>query len=244
MATADIKGLVREALYASRSLSGKKEVRKNRFGDYAMLADIQAEKLVIDKLQGLPLRFVSEEHGIFDNCKNPQYLAILDGLDGSYNFKNNTGKYGTMLAILKGLEPRYDDYITGGIMEHTTGTLVTGGMVSGNIDFSDKPKYIDNHYEINVKTFSSLDNLQCLNASCIHYMELIQGRADLVLECTRKNNLEIAVAYGLVKDSGGVFVTLDGKSLGRKKYQEFGKEHIPVIAASSMELANKVIHLV
>jgi fructose-1,6-bisphosphatase/inositol monophosphatase family enzyme len=43
----------------------------------------------------------------------------------------------------------------------------------------------------------------------------------LALECTRKGNLEIAVAYGLIREAGGVMTTADGEDLGPKGYQTF-----------------------
>ena len=66
---------------------------------------------------------------------------------------------------------------------------------------------------------------------------------DLVLECTGKQNLEFAAAYGLVRESGGEMVDLrEGRSLGDKRYFGFEREkHIPVIAASTGELARKLI---
>jgi fructose-1,6-bisphosphatase/inositol monophosphatase family enzyme len=80
------------------------------------------------------------------------------------------------------------------------------------------------------------------NSSAVHYADLASGKADLVLECTRKGNLEIAVAFGLVNEAGGVIATIDGVSIKDKKYLELGqKKHIPVISASTMELANELI---
>lgn len=54
------------------------------------------------------------------------------------------------------------------------------------------------------------------NSSAIHYVDLAQGKVDLVLECTRKRNLEIAVAFGLINETNGIIVTIDGKSIKNK----------------------------
>ena len=72
------------------------------------------------------------------------------------------------------------------------------------------------------------------------YLRLLLGEADLVLECTRKGNLEIATAYGLITEAGGVMVTADGEDLGKQRYFEYGQreeEFLPVITAATKELA-------
>jgi hypothetical protein len=54
--------------------------------------------------------------------------------------------------------------------------------------------------------------------------------------------LEIAIANGLIKESGGVMVTLDRENLGEERFLNFGQEnHIPVISASTIELAEQLI---
>lgn len=64
------------------------------------------------------------------------------------------------------------------------------------------------------------------------------------MECTRKHNLEIAVAYPLVTLAGGIFVTMDGKSAG-DKYLQFGqKDKTPVVASTSENLAKELIDYV
>ena len=76
------------------------------------------------------------------------------------------------------------------------------------------------------------------DSSCVHYVDVASGMADLALECTRKGNLEFAVAYGLINESGGVMMSIDGEYFGDKKYLEFGQDkNIPTITASTKELA-------
>ncbi|MBI2020925.1 hypothetical protein HYS99_00235 [Candidatus Giovannonibacteria bacterium] len=83
-----------------------------------------------------------------------------------------------------------------------------------------------------------------LGSSAIFYVDLITGKTDVVIECTRKKNLEIGVAYGLVRGAGGVMVDIDGNDLGEKKYLEWGQnEELPVISAANMELARQMINV-
>ncbi|MDP2749730.1 MAG: inositol monophosphatase family protein [Nanoarchaeota archaeon] len=252
---------------------GEEIMPKNQFGDTALRADIEAENAVMEVFRNnkIPIRFFSEEHGTVDLCKNPSYLGVLDGLDGSVVYKSARGKdrYGTMLGVFAGANPSYDDYLFSGIIEHSTKKLYfairgMGSYVMENeksvriacsgqhvLDKNNTLIYADEMYDrafgvtIIKDTFlSKLREFHFLNhpASEVHYVDLAFGDADLVLDCTRKNNLEIAAAYGLVREAGGVMMTLDGKSIGLKKYLEFGqKENIPVVSAATEALANALI---
>ena len=245
---------------------GLEEIEKNRFGDVALRVDVEAEESVIDVLreEGLPIRIISEEHGTLDLVKDPIYLGLLDGIDGTRVYKEarGRGRYGTMFGILSNLDPRYSDYLASGVVEHSTKRLFfaskDGGSFlmgrrktlpiycSGTTQLDPQTRiYVDEMLPFNVETFS--ENLQefeisCLKASCVHYIDLASGNSDLVLECTRKGNLEIAIAYGLINESGGVMVSSDGIDLGERMYLEFGQdEQLPVITASTGQLAKKLI---
>lgn len=64
----------------------------------------------------------------------------------------------------------------------------------------------------------------------------------MALECTRKGNLEIAVAYGLETEAGAVIVDMKGEDIGDKRYLDFGqKEQLPIITASTQDLALRLI---
>ena len=105
--------------------------------------------------------------------------------------------------------------------------------------------YIDEYFEVNRETFSKKlkgFNTHYGGSSAVYYADVASGAADLALECTRKNNLEIAIAYGLEMEAGAVMVGLDGASLGDKKYLEFGqKEKVPIITAATRELAERLL---
>ena len=81
---------------------------------------------------------------------------------------------------------------------------------------------------------------ECSRAT--HYVDLASGNADLILECTRKGNLEMAAAYGLITEAGGVMVTSDGFSIKNKRYLELGqKDYLPIVIASTIELAKELL---
>jgi len=266
-----IEGLQRALLVHDQlGAAGEEPVRKNEFGDTALRVDVACEKAILDFLREtrIPIRVISEEHGQVDIGEHPRYVGILDGLDGSSAYKKERGRarYGTMFGIFNGLDPKYRDYVASGIMEQPTqrlffarkgrGAFVATGNIHTPIHSSGRTHldtetriYIDEYFKINRETFS--DKLRTVRlkpeafsseSSAVYYADVACGAADLALECTRKNNLEIAVAYGLEREAGAVMVDLEGVDIGDKKYLEFGQqEKIPIITAATRELAKNLI---
>lgn len=256
--------------------SGLQKVATNRFGETSLRADYEAEQNILDVLRShrIPITVVSEEHGrvVMGN----KLLGILDGLDGTnryvaYRQGDDSARYGTMFAVLDGSNPRYMDFLVGGIIEHAPPRLVfvEGGAgyvhdfmnskesrlrTSGKRSVDGKTRVYVDYWEgqapgtrqVVKETF--IDRLPeglgyaCLRASEAHYVDLVTGQADLVMETTRKGNLEMGVAWGIVKAAGGVMVTLDGEPIGPRKFLHFGQEQlVPFIAAATKELADDAI---
>ena len=242
----------------------------NQFGEVKERGDVEAEKAVIDTLRKakVPIRIYSEEHGLVDAGTNPQYLGVLDGLDGPPSNKN---RYGTMFGIFSNTNPKYGDYLFSGIMEHNPQRLFFVSRGKGSFVISADGKRQPIHCSKNTKldrkstriyadvvfdeamnstfirdTFLSKlrgFDVNYLLSSAAHYADLASGQVDLVLECTRKLNLEIAASFGLVNEAGGVMLANDGTNLYNKKYLQFGQTtYIPVITASTKELAGQLIN--
>lgn len=249
---------------------GLETLQKNQFGETSLRADWDSEKIIIGnfKVNEQSIRFISEEHGTFDIGKNPGFLAVLDGLDGSnvYVKTQGKGRVGTMLGIYSGINPRFGDFVFGGIMEFPTGRLyladfkrrtiednLQSGMdrqirTSGIKSLKDAKIFLDEGVSQNLDFYKRIKQefkTYYFGSSAIYYADLAAGRADVVLECTRKNNLEIAAAYPIIKQAGGVMIGPDGKDIGEKYYLEFGQnEHIPVITAANPQLASEVLSLI
>jgi len=270
----EIERIFKKALYKvylnHENLGNKgEEIIKNyRFREETLLADWEAEKVVINTLreERFPAEIVSEEHGVVILDNNAKYLVLIDGIDGTRVFKESDGRgrYGTIISVFETTNPKYEDSLFGGIVEHSTNRLFYGLKGKGSfLEFlrtGNKEKihcsgvkklrntrriYIDESFEINKRIFSdNLDNFNtlCLWASAAHYIDTALGVSDLALECTRKGNLEIASSYRLIKEAGGVMVDLHGNSLESERYLNWGQiETIPVITAATKELAKDLI---
>lgn len=248
-------GALRSAYQTHEQLgdSGKIKVKKNQYGETALRGDVECEGAVIESVRasGLPLRIISEEHGTVDLTSNPEFIGILDGIDGTKEYveKGSLGRYGTMFGIFEGLNPKYEDYIFNSSMEHPKKRLFFssrgGGAFVSGVDGNERPINTSNMKKLDRKAliycdfdsgFSETDlyektflskmrdfNLAEHYASQTHYVGVASGEAALALEFTRKGNLEIAVGFGLVKEAGGGIVDIEGRDLGGMRYLEFGQ---------------------
>lgn len=242
--------------------------KRNQFGETAIKADIEAENVITEALKFdiTPAKVISEEHGTFDILDNPKLLVIIDGLDGSKRYAQTKGKsrVSTMLAVLNGINPLYGDYIYCGMVEHNTGRLLYASKGSGckllNLKSTkikqvtcaqtttlddDTKMYIDSPYPGTDALFARVLGQfkpMLADSSAAAYIDVAIGTADLNLESTRKGNLEAAVSFGIINESGGVMVDKKGESLGTKKYFEFGqKDQQAIVTASTFELAKEVV---
>jgi fructose-1,6-bisphosphatase/inositol monophosphatase family enzyme len=253
-------------LHESLGQSGEETVEKNQFGETALRIDMESEEAVLQALRDsrVPIRVIAEEHGTVDITPNPLYLGVLDGLDGTNRYQAGRGveRYGTMFGVFSSLNPSYDDYLSAGIMEHSTGRLFIANKGEGSFVMANNERlpihasgrehldehtkmYINQYWEVCRKLFS--ERLGALafkdpRAYAAYFSDLASGAVDLVVSSTGKNNLELAIGYGLIRESGGVLVDMRGQSLGEEKYLEYGqKDELPVIASSSEHLARELI---
>ena len=244
---------------------GEERVEKNQFGETALRADIEAEKTVINSLRqsGIPIIINSEEHRLVSLSEKPLYYGVLDGIDGSveYETTHGQGRYGSMLGIFQSENPTYGDYLFQGIMEHATQSLYFALKGKGAfLQTYDTVSQISTsrlkHFDQNTRVYFSEGDFDTfgadknpfiralqgirytrLGSTASHYADLASGRVDIVIEPTRKGNLEPAAAYGLIAEAGGVIGTITGGLLQDKKFKEFGqKESVPLIAAATPEL--------
>ncbi len=112
---------------------GKKKERINAHGEIALTADLECGKAILDTLKNvnMPIRVYSEEDGIVNIGEGePEYIGVLDGLDGTgaytgawKKFGRTNGRYGTLFGIFNGTNPFFSDYAVSVFMEHPTKTM-------------------------------------------------------------------------------------------------------------------------
>lgn len=255
--------------------TGKQVLRKNQFGQDTLEADWQAEEVVLNHLRALkiPIRVISEEHGVVDIGRelgqDSIYTGILDGLDGTKVYKEGSGRYGSMFAIFQGLNPRYRDYISCGILEYPDSRILSVTKGEGTCLLEENKKKqvrtsrvkdfdpesirveVDGSYEGNAQfaaaRLSGLKHVRVADlSSSIYYFDLATGAVDMVVVSTRKGNLEMMAAYGIVREAFGVMTDAEGNDLGNKKYLEYGQgenERFIVLSFASRGLCKSILKL-
>jgi fructose-1,6-bisphosphatase/inositol monophosphatase family enzyme len=221
---------------------------------------------------GISVLFDSEEHEEYLVGSNPKLFAPTDGLDGTNRYIAGRGtlRYGTTFGLYDGLDPNYSDYIFGGIIVHSTKQIFYAGRDMGAFEMNANGISVpiktssttevdpqitrlyadtlyDEEYKIDVitsklkKNFADFD-IQCLRAACIHLADLVSGKVDAVIESTRKGNLEIGAAFGIINEAGGVILDISGHNLKNEKFRSYGqREDIPIVDAANLELAQKLV---
>ena len=237
-------------------------IRKNQFGETTLRMDFEAEEIVLESLRkfSIPTLVHSEEHGKVKLNGTPSFLATIDGLDGSSAYKKNfrQARCGTMFSLFSNTKPMYEDSLISISSDFSNGNIYWAlkgkgafkqiGKEALPIKTTDKKAlnentfiYVDEGVEVNKEYFSKrITNFNIHHAlsSAVHWIDLASGKADIVAECTRKGNLEISCAYRLIREAGGVIVTMDKEDIGSKQFLSFGQnEHIPLVGAASKNLA-------
>ena len=87
---------------ASRGPERGRIVGTGASGDKTLVADRDAERVILDRLSEVPrLRILSEEKGSVGK-RDADYIAIVDPLDGSSNFQRGIPFYCVSIGIVEG----------------------------------------------------------------------------------------------------------------------------------------------
>ncbi len=256
-------------------IAGIKKSALNQHGEMAVHGDVACEKAVIGvcREHKLAINIHSEEHGLTSMYKPAIYTAVLDGIDGSRAYIESWGHgmYSTMFAIFDGTDPRYGDYLAGGMMFHATKRLYYASKGQGALvrdletgadtrihcaaspatlneaaicmDNPSDPAYAGILTPV-LNRFPESQTVKRPRGRSESWMEIASGVAHGTIEGTGKGNLEIAVAYPLIVEAGGVVVDSAGKSIGEQKYLSFGQQkgkHQLIIGACSQDMADMII---
>ncbi len=139
---------------------------------------------------------------------------------------------------------------------HTNTNERVKAATSGRTVFDENTRVIINSYPNNRESYGlMLERLfarnlpsgmawKSMGSTAAHYYHLATGSVDIVIEATRKQNLELAVGYPIINALGGTIVTEDGRSIGWHSYEKWGQDPtmpIPTIAAATPELAKSFL---
>ena len=219
----------------------KLQVSEKGPGDFVTVSDKRAEKIIIGELEKSEYSFLTEESGIIEG-KNKDKRWIVDPIDGTFNFLNGLPHFAISVAyeekgeIVSGIifDPIKNEMFSaekgnGAYLNNSrirvsnksdfqNACLVTGGPNSRS---KKKEAVLEEYKNISMKTFA---HIRKSGSAALDMAYVSAGRYDGYWQ-RDLNYWDIAAGMIIVKESGG-FV----KS---KKWEEFGKEKVDIIASNS-----------
>ena len=243
--------------------------KKNRFGDMAMRADVEAEEIILNslvnysKINKFNLIYKGEEmgEGTIDNG-NKDLFAVFDGLDGSSNYLNkNDFGYGTMVAVSEVTDPKYNDFIVAGLamMEEekiviavkNEGVYVYDVATKNNekLDnfpseekFDDSKVLANKYFPEEISAYGNNPWIMTGSTAWSIYSICAGGKFNGLIEVTRKGNLEQPILYLMITSLGGVMVDISGNSIGNYNFNTWGQsEKLFVITSKNNSIVSEIL---
>ena len=234
----------------------------NPYGDRILLLDIKAEDEIIAVLQssGIDFTILSEEKGIIGTDKKPEYLALVDPIDGSANLKRGIPLVSIGIAVVP-----YKDIMTSddaeisiidSVFTDEIYIAIKGKGVTRNgkrvkvaepialenaiISYDTKRTFDPSFVESSVRTIKSVHDTRRTASNLLDLCWTAAGFLDAMVDV--RNLLPIIHLCGthMVFEAGGYVVGLNGErfvsSLESDVMMNF-------VAASNEQLAKRILRV-
>ena len=219
----------------------KLQVSEKGPGDFVTASDKRAEKIIIGELEKSEYSFLTEESGVIEG-KNKDKRWIIDPIDGTFNFLNGLPHFAISVAyedngeIVSGLifDPITNEMFSaekgnGAYLNNSrirvsnksdfqNSCLVTGGPNSRS---KKKEAVLEEYKQLSMKIFA---HIRKSGSAALDMAYVGAGRYDGYWQ-KELNYWDIAAGIIIVKESGGFVES--------KKWEEFGKEKVDIIASNS-----------
>ena len=219
----------------------KLQVSEKGPGDFVTASDKRAEKIIIGELEKSEYSFLTEESGVIEG-KNKDKRWIIDPIDGTFNFLNGLPHFAISVAyeengeIVSGIifdpiknEMFFAEKGNGAYLNNSrirvsnksdfqNSCLVTGGPNSRS---KKKEAVLEEYKQLSMKIFA---HIRKSGSAALDMAYVGAGRYDGYWQ-KELNYWDIAAGIIIVKESGGFVES--------KKWEEFGKEKVDIIASNS-----------
>ncbi len=224
---------VRESIV---DFAGKKEawkIVKKTKRDSTKMIDKIAENAIISSIKNYKVKaaVLSEEIGFVKLCEDPEFIFVVDPIDGTYNSLVNLPFYSVSIAVAK-----YSHYPTFADIKYAT----VMNLYTGDVFYAEKSKgaMFNNEY---IKKYNG-------DAYCIYFQELDDKKFRLASKIAKNaskirsfgsvalelcyvalgvfealvdirgsiRNVDIAAGLLILKESGGVFGDMYGREINLK----------------------------
>jgi myo-inositol-1(or 4)-monophosphatase len=252
----------RELVLRNIDKATEKTGKRNPFGDQTLALDKEAEDIIIKILQQSRTSFsiMTEEQGIIKNESRPEYLAIIDPIDGSANLERGIPICSIGISVLPYDEKMTTDDIEASVIRSffTDETYVAiknqGVTLNGELVDPAQPKPMEEiivsydtkkkwDKEFTAASVRVLENVFDMRRSASNLLDLCwtaAGGLDAMLDL--RGVLPIVHVSGthMVTEAGGYVVDSTGSRLNLPIEYE---QRMSFAAASSETLARKLLSL-
>lgn len=235
-------------------------IGKGAGGDWTMKIDKLAEDVIINSIkeQNLSCIVVSEESGIIKIGSEPYSYIVIDSIDGTTNAIRRIPFFCTSIAISK--SNIIKDVHAGVVLNLWDGTIFYAEKGNGahmndkkiktsdktsledaviGIDFSKAEESIIN---ILKPLFKKIRHIRHFGANALEICYVASGLTDAFIDVRRMLRVtDIAASYIILKEAGGLILTLDGKELDSILDPT---QRVSFIAASNMTIYNKILETI
>ena len=234
----------------------------NPYGDKTLLLDIKAEDEIIEVLHSSDIAFdiLSEEKGLLKTARKPDYLALVDPIDGSANLKRGIPLVSVGIAIVPYSDSMTSDdaeiSIIDSVFTDETYIAIKGKGVTRNgkrvkvaepitlenaiISYDTKRTFDASFVASSVRTIKSVHDTRRTASNLLDLCWTAAGFLDGMVDV--RNLLPIIHLCGthMVFEAGGFVVGVDGK-----RFVSSLKPNIMMnfVAASNEELAKQILNV-
>jgi len=219
----------------------KKILGRNPSGDETKLMDKKAEETAIKHLSKLGINIVSEEIGTLN--KNSKYTAIIDPIDGSYNFANGIPFFCFSIAFFEKQKPIYG-MIYELLRKNTYEAFVgNGAYLNGRkIKVSSKNKpYTISFYTLGrgLNLVKKIRRIRNLGSVALELTYLAKGSIDGIVDIRKHiRPTDVAAGFIIAREAGAIICDEKGEEL---KHKLNATDKINFVAVNNKKLFNLII---
>lgn len=210
---------------------------QNGKGERTMKMDALLEDAQVGYLRDrkLPVHVFSEEQGTIQIHDKPEFLAAIDPLDGSVNYKYGRGllPFGTFITVFCNTSPNLNEVLAAGAIEYTHNvawvyadgqtTDLRGHAVSIKKDWPitwSTPIYLDMFYQNAFQRFEPLAQKLFIrnSGSTIGNLALVLSGVAVGMGSACMRPEEVGAVSALIQGAGGVAELLDGTTLSNRSF--------------------------
>ncbi len=233
----------------------------NPYGDKTLLLDVMAEDEIIAVLQSSDIDFaiLSEEKGFIKTDKKPEYLALVDPIDGSANLKRGIPLVSVGIAIVPYNEVMISDdaeiSIIDSVFTDETYIAIKGNGVTRNgekvkvsepielenaiISYDTKRTFDASFVESSVRTIKAVHDTRRTASNLLDLCWTAAGFLDGMVDM--RNLLPIIHLSGthMVFEAGGYVIGMDGNRFSTSLDPDV---MMNFVAASNESLARQILN--